>query len=44
MKFNKSVIEVPIRYSGRSYEDGKKIRTSDGFIYILKTFKYRFFN
>ena len=44
MKFNKSVIEVPIRYSGRSYEDGKKIKTSDGFIYILKTFKYRFFN
>ena len=44
LKFNKSVIEVPIRYSGRSYEDGKKIKTSDGFIYILKTFKYRFFN
>ena len=44
MKFNKSVIEVPIHYSGRSYKEGKKIKTSDGFIYVLKTFKYRFFN
>ena len=44
LKFNKSIIEVPIRYSGRSYKDGKKIKTSDGFIYIFKTFKYRFFN
>ena len=38
LKFNKSIIEVPIRYSGRSYKDGKKIKTSDGFIYIFKTF------
>ena len=36
LKSNKSIIEVPIRYSGRSYEDGKKIKASDGLNYILK--------
>lgn len=44
LKSNKSIIEVPIRYSGRSYEEGKKIKASDGLNYILKTFKYRLFN
>ena len=44
LKFNKSIVETPIRYSGRSYEEGKKIKTSDGINYILKTFKYKLFN
>ena len=42
LKSNKS--EVPIRYSGRSYQEGKKIKASDGLNYILKTIKYRLFN
>ena len=44
LKSNKSIIEIPIRYSGRSYEEGKKIKASDGLNYILKTFKYKLFN
>ena len=44
LKYNKSIIEIPIRYEGRSYEEGKKIKTSDGFKYLLNTVKYRFFN
>ncbi len=37
------IIEVPIKYSGRSYEDGKKITYLDGFRAIKSLFKYRFF-
>jgi len=44
LKFNRSIIEVPIKYHGRSYADGKKIKTSDGFKYLFNTLKYRFFN
>lgn len=44
LKSNKAIIEVPIRYSGRSYQEGKKIKASDGLNYILKTIKYRLFN
>jgi hypothetical protein len=44
LKYNKSIKEIPIRYEGRSYEEGKKIKTSDGFKYLLNTVKYRFFN
>ena len=36
--------EVSIRYYGRSYEDGKKIRFMDGIKAIKTLFKYRFFN
>lgn len=43
LKFSKNIIEVPISYSGRSYEEGKKIKTIDGFQYIYNTIKYRFF-
>ena len=43
LRYNKSIIEVPIRYSGRSYSEGKKIKTTDGFLYLLNTIKYRFF-
>ena len=42
LKYNKSIIEVPISYQGRSYKEGKKIKTTDGISYIIKTFKYKF--
>ena len=41
IKFNKSIIEVPINYIGRSYDEGKKIKTKDGFKYLFSTVKYR---
>jgi len=42
LKFNKNIKEVPISYEGRSYEEGKKIKISDGIMYIINTVKYRF--
>lgn len=39
-----AIKEVPIRYSGRDYQEGKKIRFIDGIKAILTLFKYRFFN
>ena len=44
LKYNKSIVEVPINYVGRSYAEGKKIKLRDGFFYILNTIKYRFRN
>ena len=44
LKYNQSIIEVPIKYEGRSYNEGKKIKTSDGFKYLLCTIKYRIFD
>jgi hypothetical protein len=44
LKHNKSIVEVPIKYEGRSYEQGKKIKTSDGFRYLFNTIKYRMSN
>ena len=44
LKFNRSVLEVPISYEGRSYTEGKKIKTVDGFQYLFNTIKYRFLN
>ena len=35
--------EVPIKYFGRTYEEGKKITFMDGFKAIKSLFKYRFF-
>ena len=35
--------EVPIKYFGRTYQDGKKITYVDGFKAIKTLFKYRFF-
>ena len=43
LKYNRSIKESPIRYSGRSYEEGKKIKISDGFFYLLNTLRYKFF-
>ena len=42
LKYNKSIIEHPIRYIGRTYDEGKKIKLSDGFIYLYKIIYYRF--
>ncbi len=36
--------EVPISYSGRSYNEGKKIGLKDAFVAIYCIFKYRFFD
>ena len=44
LKYNRSVKEVPIKYEGRSYTEGKKIKTSDGVKYLLNTIRYRFIN
>ena len=44
LKFNRSIIEVPIKYVGRSYDEGKKIKAKDGFKYLFSTVKYRFLN
>ena len=44
LKYNKRITEVPIGYEGRSYDEGKKIKTSDGFYYLINTIKYRLFN
>ena len=35
--------EVPIKYNGRDYDEGKKIRLIDGIKAIITLFKYRFF-
>ena len=42
LKYNRHTQEVPISYEGRSYEEGKKIKVSDGIMYIVNTLKYRF--
>ena len=44
LKLNRSIKEVPIKYEGRSYKEGKKIKASDGVKYLLNTIKYRFIN
>jgi glycosyltransferase involved in cell wall biosynthesis len=38
------IFEVPISYSGRSYEEGKKITGIDGFRALWALFKFRFFD
>jgi glycosyltransferase involved in cell wall biosynthesis len=35
------IYEVPINFYGRSYDEGKKIKTIDGFIALWTLFKYR---
>lgn len=44
LKYNKSIKEVPISYSGRTFEEGKKINYLDGIAYIIKMIKFRFIN
>jgi hypothetical protein len=36
------IYEVPISYSGRTYEEGKKIGLTDGFKALWAIVKYRF--
>ncbi len=40
---NANILETPIKYIGRTFEEGKKISLSDGFQYLFKIFYYRFF-
>ncbi len=42
-KMKKEIVEVPIYYSGRSVEEGKKIRFKDAYIAIYTLIKFRFF-
>ena len=44
LKKNRSILEIPIKYEGRTYTEGKKIKTSDGFKYLFNTLKYKFVN
>ena len=37
------IYEVPVSYLGRTYEEGKKMKPSQGFWAIWALFKYRFF-
>ncbi len=38
------IYETPISYSGRTYQEGKKISWSDGLVYFWCLLKYRFIN
>ena len=40
---NEKILEVPISYSGRTYEQGKKIKSIDGVKAIIALLKYGFF-
>jgi hypothetical protein len=35
------IYQVPISYMGRTYEEGKKIKSSDGFKAVFTLLKYR---
>ena len=37
------IIEIPVRYNGRNYSDGKKIRFKDALIAFYTLIKFRFF-
>ena len=41
LKFNRSILEIPIKYEGRSYSEGKKIKAIDGILYLINTVKYK---
>ena len=43
-KKNYKIIEVPISYKGRTYDNGKKITLFDGLIALVSLFKYRLFD
>ena len=38
------ILEVPIKYKGRSYEKGKKIQFKDGFLALKTLFKHKYLN
>ena len=37
---NEKIIEVPIKYNGRSIKNGKKIRLKDAFLAVICLIKY----
>lgn len=43
LKVHRSIFEVPIKYEGRTYEEGKKIKPIDGVMYLFNTIKYRIY-
>lgn len=42
LRSNKVLLEIPVTYIPRSYQEGKKIRWKDGLSAIFYMFKYRF--
>jgi len=42
LKNNKNLLEVPVTYRPRTYQEGKKIKWKDGLSAIFYMFKYRF--
>ena len=42
-KLNYKIFEVPIKYDGREFNDGKKIRLKDAFIAVFTIVLYRYF-
>ena len=42
LKRGERIFEVPVSYLGRTYEEGKKMKPSQGFYAILALLKYRF--
>ena len=40
-KLGENIIEIPIKYNGRSYHDGKKIGLKDAILTVITIFKYR---
>ena len=44
LKNNKNIVEVPISYNARSYEEGKKIGLKDAFIAVFCIIKYKIKN
>ena len=42
LKRGERIYEVPVSYLGRTYEEGKKMKPSQGFYAILALLKYRF--
>jgi glycosyltransferase involved in cell wall biosynthesis len=43
LKRGERIFEVPVSYLGRTYEEGKKMKPSQGFYAILALLQYRFF-
>ena len=40
---NEEILEVPIKYKGRSFAEGKKISMKDAFVAFYTIIKFRFF-
>jgi hypothetical protein len=43
-KLRARIYEVPISYSGRDYDEGKKIGWKDGAAALIHIFRFRFFD